>query len=500
MSLPIQRNLPMPDWQSSAILTRREALRHLGGGFGYLAFASLLAEEAIRSDSLARGAATETNSLAAKPPHFPPKAKRVIFLFMDGGPSQVDTFDPKPRLHVDHGKPCPIDISKLRITAPGDVGFLMESPFKFKKYGQSGIEVSEIFPHIASCVDDLCVIRSIMHEDANHPGARFLVLTGDRRFVRPSIGAWVTYGLGTENQNLPAFVAISVLPPDFGVDNYGSAFLPAIYEGTHISNIRNPIRNLQVDPDILALRRQELDAIQKMNRRHLDARQEDSRLSSRMETFELAYRMQSQSPEAFDVSKESAATKRLYGIGSEPTNRFGQQCLLARRLAEQGVRFVLLMNNEAPNGNQYARPWDSHDAIQGPHRELARWVDQPIAGLLKDLKSRGLLEDTLVIWGGEFGRLPTSQLQKTGQSLGRDHSPYGFTMWLAGGGVKGGMTYGMTDEFGLHAVQDKVHVHDLHATILHLLGLDHKKLTYRYSGRDFRLTDVRGEVVQNILA
>jgi hypothetical protein len=455
--------------------SRRQVLRGAGAGFGSLALAAILADEAS-------AAPPPTNPLAARPPHFPGRAKRVIFLFMPGGPSQVDTFDPKPRLTRDHGKPAP----KLYL---GQKRNLLASPWRFRKQGQSGLEVSELFPHIGSFIDHLCIIRSMVADDVNHPGGCLLMNTGERVATRPSLGAWVTYGLGTENQNLPGFVAIGPGPLIEGARQYGAGFLPAAYQGTFVSDLRNPIRNLKNDRVRPERQRRDLDALRQLNDLHRADRAEDTRLSARIESFELAYRMQSQAPDAFDLTRESEATKRCYGIDQEATAVFGRQCLLARRLVERGVRFVQLYHTTG--GFQ---PWDQHSDLKGGHEKNAMATDRPIAGLLQDLQARGLLDETLVIWGGEFGRTPTAQGQN-----GRDHHPYGFTMWLAGGGVRGGLAHGATDELGWDAVEDKVHVHDLHATILHLLGLDHEKLTYRYASRDYRLTDVYGNVVKNII-
>jgi hypothetical protein len=448
-------------------------LRVVGSGFGSVALAGLLADEA---------AAARPRAQAVQKPHFPPRARRVIFLFMPGGPSQVDTFDPKPRLQRDHGKPSP----RLYL---GERRKLLASPWKFKKHGQAGIEVSELFPHIAGCIDDICVLRSMVADDVNHPGGCLQMNTGERVFSRPSLGAWVTYGLGSENLNLPGFVAIGPGPLIEGARQYGASFLPAAYQGTFVSDLKNPIRNLknpQVGP---ARQRQELDALRELNRLHESRRAEDNRLSARIESFELGYRMQMQAPDAFDLDRDTASARKLYGLDDPATEVFGRQCLLARRLAERGVRFVQLYHTTG--GFQ---PWDQHSDLKGGHARNARATDRPIAALLRDLKARGLLEDTLVIWGGEFGRTPAAQ------GDGRDHHPYGFSMWLAGGGVRGGHVHGATDELGWDAALDKVHVHDLHATILHLLGLDHERLTYHYGGRDYRLTDVAGNVVKKVLA
>jgi Protein of unknown function (DUF1501) len=456
---------------------RREVLRRAGAGFGSMALAALLADE------VSAAAPTPANPLSPRPPHFPGRARRVIFLFMPGGPSQVDTFDPKPRLTRDHGKPAP----KLYL---GQQRKLLASPWRFRKQGESGLEVSELFPHVGSLIDHLCVIRSMVADDVNHPGGCLQMNTGERVATRPSLGAWVTYGLGTENQNLPGFVAIGPGPLIEGARQYGAGFLPAAYQGTFVSDLRNPIRNLKNDRVSPERQRRDLDALRRLNELYREDRAEDSRLSARIESFELAYRMQSQAPDAFDLTGETEATKRVYGLDQEATAVFGRQCLLARRMVERGVRFVQLYHTTG--GFQ---PWDQHADLKGGHARNALATDRPIAGLLRDLHARGLLDETLVIWGGEFGRTPTAERQD-----GRDHHPYGFTMWLAGGGVRGGLAHGATDEFGWDAVEDRVHVHDLHATILHLLGLDHEKLTYRHSGRDFRLTDVYGNVIKKIIA
>jgi hypothetical protein len=459
----------------AVLLNRRQMLRRAGAGFGSLALAALLADEAAALPS--------ANPLAPRAPHFSARAKRVVFLFMPGGPSQVDTFDPKPRLTQDNGKPSP----KLYL---GQKRNLLASPWKFRKQGQSGLEVSELFPHIGSCADRLCLIRSMVADDVNHPGGCLQMNTGERVATRPSLGAWVTFGLGTENQNLPGFIAIGPGPLIEGARQYGASFLPAAYQGTFVSDLKNPIRNLKNDRVGPDRQRRELDALRRLNDLHRADRDEDGRLTARIESFELAYRMQLQAPDAFDLTRETTATRRHYGIDQQATEVFGRQCLLARRLVERGVRFVQVYHTTG--GFQ---PWDQHSDLKGGHARNALATDRPIAGLLQDLEARGLLAETLVIWGGEFGRTPAAE-----GTNGRDHHPYGFTMWLAGGGVRGGVAYGATDEFGWDAVENRVHVHDLHATILHLLGLDHEKLTYRHSGRDYRLTDVYGNVVKGILA
>jgi hypothetical protein len=463
-------------------LSRRELLRRGGGGFAALALAGLLGEE-----SRALGADPH-NPLAVRAPHFPARAKRVIFLFMHGGPSQVDTFDPKPMLDRDDGKPLPFAKPRVVSSATGN---LLRSPFRFARHGASGIAVSELFPHLAGCVDDLCVIRSMHGSNSRHGGALLELHTGSDTFVRPSMGSWITYGLGTENQDLPGFITICPSFTHGGVNNWSSAFLPAVYQGTPIGGTGIPADRARI-PFITntttprGLQRLELDLIQELNRDHLDQSGADAALEGRIASFELAFRMQAAAPEVQEISGESAETLRLYGLDQEPTRDFGRQCLMARRFAERGVRFVQV---------SHSYKWDQHDALRRDIVRNAREVDQPIAGLIKDLKSRGLLDDTLVLWGGEFGRTPTSQGKD-----GRDHNPHGYTMWMAGGGVKPGLVHGLTDDYGYYAVDGKVHIHDLHATILHLMGLDHTKLTYRHAGRDFRLTDVHGEVVRELIA
>jgi hypothetical protein len=465
-------------------------LQQCGVGFGMLALAALLGEEEAAAQSLKSKIQNPKSfgPLAPKPPHFPARAKRVLFIFMHGGPSQVDTFDPKPLLIRDHGKPYPHAKPRVQFSQTGN---LLKSPWEFRKYGQSGIEVSDLFPHVGSCVDDLCVIRSIHADNTAHGGALLQLHTGSDTFVRPSIGSWITYGLGTENQSLPGFITICPTLGHGGVQNWSSAFLPAAYQGTPIGNASIPasraaisyIHNPETPRD---LQRMQLDLLKEMNEDQLKHFGVDPQLEGRIQAFELAFRMQTETPELMDLSKESKATLELYGINEQPTDNFGRQCLLARRFIEKDVRFVQVT---------HSYKWDQHGDLRNGHGNNAKEVDKPIAGLLKDLKARGLLEDTLVWWGGEFGRTPTAQGDD-----GRDHNPHGFSMWLAGGGVKPGTVYGATDDYGYYAVENKVHIHDLHATILHLLGLNHEKLTYRYGGRDFRLTDVYGNVVKGILA
>jgi Protein of unknown function (DUF1501) len=463
---------------SPAAMNRRQMLAQFAHGFGLLALGGLFAQES-QAGAPVVGAAFDP--LAVKPPHHPPRAKRVIFLFMDGGPSQLDLFDPKPRLTRDHGKPLPFEKPKLARTTTEN---LMASPFKFRKCGSSDIEVSELLPHIGSCIDEICVIRSLTADNINHPNACLQMTTGEQVFSRPSIGSWVMYGLGSENQNLPGFVAVCTGGQDAAL--WGSSFLPAAYQGTRIADLNKPIANLGNARLPVLRQRRQLDIVNRLNGIHRRGREEDSRLEARIQSFELAFRMQMQAPDAFNINAESRDVHHLYGIDDQRSEAFGKQCLLARRLVERGVRFVQLISPVN---------WDHHTGIRTALPANCAATDRPIAGLLTDLKARGLLEDTLVIWGGEFGRTPVAQ-----KGDGRDHHPFGFTMWLAGGGVKGGTVHGATDEFGWYSVDKKVHVHDLHATILHLLGLDHERLTYRYSGRDYRLTDVHGNVAKEIIA
>jgi hypothetical protein len=462
-------------------LSRRQWLLRTGGGMGLVGLSAVLADAGL----LAAPASTAAplNPLAPKPPHFAPRAKRLIFLFMNGGPSHVDTFDPKPELTKHAGEPLPDSFptkNSRRRTAR-----LLASPFKSQPHGESGIEVSELFPHLASCIDDLCVIRSMHTDNPNHEPGLLLMNTGNPQPIRPSMGSWLTYALGSENQNLPGYVVLCPGKPVVGPYLWSNSFLPGVHQGTHINNssvapetIIRDVRNRYLSA---ASQREQLDLLQAMNRLHQSGRQDDA-LEARIASLEMAYRMQDEAREAFDLSRETEATRQQYGPGE-----FANACLLARRLAERGVRVVQIYY-----GNN--QPWDDHKDI-GNHRDHAHKSDRPIAALLKDLKSRGLFDETLVVWGGEFGRTPMSEGDK-----GRDHHALGFSMWLAGGGVKRGCVYGATDEFGFAAVENPVHVYDLQATILHLLGLDHERLTYRYSGRDIRLTDVFGNVVHEILA
>ena len=472
---------------NTPLFSRRDALRQLGCGFGYLAMSGLAAQSAR--------AAVAANPLAPRAPHFPPKAKRVIFLFMQGGVSQVDSFDYKPRLIADDGKMMDFDDARsIAKTGKGATQRVMKPMWEFRQRGQSGLWVSELFPEMARHADKLCVIRSMHTDGVAHGPATLFLHTGTTNFIRPAMGAWVNYGLGTMNENLPGFVSISPSLGNGGPRNYGNAFLPAVYQGTALGRSglaakETMFRNIVPGRSPEDARRQ-FDLLRELNAEQLRAKPGDSELEAVIASYELAWRMQGRAPDAVDLSKESPETLALYGIGDAATDNFGRECLMARRLCEAGVRYVQV--NYGDNSNNPA--WDQHSNLP-KHADHARAVDKPVAGLLTDLKERGLLEDTIVWWGGEFGRTPYAEKNGTG----RDHNPGGFSVWLAGGGVKPGIAYGETDEFGHHAVVDKVHMHDLHATILHQLGLDHEKLTYRYDGRDFRLTDVHGSVVREIL-
>lgn len=459
--------------------TRRQMLQQSSLGFGSLALASLLAKNASAAG-------------ASFAPHHRPKAKRIIFLFMKGGPSQIDTFDYKPKLQQSDHKPFPFEKPRVQFAPTGD---LLASPWKFKQYGECGIAVSELFPHVAECVDDLCIINSMHGSNPAHGGACLKIHTGSDTFVRPSMGSWVTYGLGTENANLPGFITICPTLAHGGTKNWGSAFLPARYAGTPLGNASVSseaarVKYIHNAIQTKAAQRRQLDLTQSLNQGFLDATGPNAELEARINSFELAFRMQTEMPDALDLSVESQATHALYGIDNPVTANFGRQCLMARRFAEHGVRFV-----QVTHSNSEVQ-WDQHGNLRKGHEQNSAEVDKPIAGLLRDLKSRGLLDETLVLWGGEFGRTPTCQGK--GHD-GRDHNPEGFTMWMAGGGVRGGIQVGATDEYGYYAVENKVHVHDLHATMLHLLGLDHLRLTHRHAGRDFRLTDVAGEVVDGVI-
>ena len=466
-------------------ITRRRALKNVACGFGYLALAGLLGQRTNAA----------SNSLAPRLPHFAPRAKRVIFIFMQGGPSQVDTFDYKPLLNERDGQMLPFDDARViaNTRQRGTAQRILNSPWSFSQHGQSGRWVSELFPHMARHVDDLCFIHSLQTEGVAHGPATLFLHCGATTLIRPSMGAWINYGLGTENENLPGFVTVGPSAGNGGARNYGPAFLPPVYQGTALGRAGAPateatIRNLA---PATAEARRRFDFIRELNAEQLKRHSGDRELEAVIQSFELAWRMQSHAPNVLDLAGESAATLSLYGIGEKPTDDFGRQLLMARRLCESGVRYV-----QVTYGDNTANPaWDQHSNLP-KHADHARAVDKPIAGFLADLKQRGLLEDTLVWWGGEFGRTPYAEKNGTG----RDHNPGGFTVWLAGGGVKPGFAFGETDEWGHHAIKDKVHMHDLHATVLHLLGLNHEQLTYRYDGRDFRLTDVHGNVINEIIA
>ncbi len=479
----------MPHQNPRLPFSRREMLRRAGTGFGTLGLASVLAEAGSLSALAAEATSAGSASLLPKAPHFLPKAKRIIQLFMPGGPSQVDTFDYKPEIKKYQGqRPGLVDRKSLRNTSNG----LFPSPFGFKQYGQCGKWVSDIFPHVAECVDDICFIHSMHTDIPEHAGAILMMNLGCLQPSRPSMGSWLVYGLGTENQNLPGFVALSPRAQPRGrMANWGNAFLPGAYGGTYVNIAQMKsdaiLRDLKNANLPRAEQRRQVDLLSRLNQIDLERQHSDQQLEASIQAMEMAFRMQFAVPEAFDLSRESKATRDLYG-----ESEYAKGCLLARRLIERGVRMVQV----SLSIDDYDIAWDTgHENIVDGHAKLAKACDQGIAALIKDLKARGLFEDTLLIWGGEFGRAPTSEGAK-----GRDHDHYGFTTWLAGGGVKGGYSHGNTDQFGLSAVEDRVHVHDLHATILHLMGLDHKQLTYRYSGRDFRLTDVHGEVVKQVLA
>ena len=458
-------------------VSRRQLLKSSAAGFGSLALAGLLAEDAA------------ADALSPRPPQFAAKAKSVIFLFMHGGPSQVDTFDYKPLLERDNGKPLPFP--KPRVVSSG-TGNLLKSPWKFQQHGECGARVSELFPHVGACADDLCIINSMHGSNSRHGAALLELHTGSDTFIRPSMGSWITYGLGTENQDLPGYISMCPTLTHGGVNAYSSSFLPAHYQGTPLGNASIPSDQAKIpfidnaDGTPRELQRMELDLLREFNVSRLDKTGPDDQLEARINSFELAFRMQAAAPGLQDISDESQSTQKSYGLDNATTKNFGRQCLMARRFIEQGVRFVQCT---------HSYKWDQHGNLKNGHSSNAMEVDQPIAGLLKDLKTRGLLDDTLVLWGGEFGRTPVAQ-----GTDGRDHNPQGFSMWMAGGGIRGGLTYGKTDDYGYYAVEDKVHFHDLHATMLHLLGIDHLKLTYRYAGRDFRLTDIHGEVVHEIIA
>jgi hypothetical protein len=462
-------------------ISRRQLLQQAGTGLGLLGLAALFADADDTTPPDPR------NPLAPRPPHFAAKAKHVIHIYLNGGPSQVDTFDPKPLLTRYAGQMIPAG----NLTTERPTGNALPSPFRFRKYGKSGIEVSEIFEKTAAHIDDICLIRSMYANTPNHEQSMRLMNCGDERLSRPSMGAWINYGIGSQNRNLPGFIAMCPGLPVADTSNWRSAFLPGIYQGTHIdtrrTSVNDLIENIRNPWVSRTDQRRQLDLLAELNRRHQLPRAEDAGLEARIQSFELAYRMQMEATNAFDISREPLHLRDAYGSHVQ-----GRQLLIARRLIERGVRFVQCYHGDV-------QPWDSHDNIEVNHRRLGREVDGAIAALLTDLKRLGLLEETLVIVGGEFGRTPAVELAGGRPAMGRDHNHWGYTIALAGGGVKGGYVHGATDEFGYRAVENRVHVHDLHATILHLLGFDHERLTYRYAGRDFRLTDVHGHVVSEIL-
>jgi hypothetical protein len=478
---------PLPHRESP--VSRRDFLARAGGGCGLLALASLMEAESV---AYAAGSERIPNPLAPKPPHFTPRAKSVIWIFIDGGPSHVDLFDPKPELAKLHGQPLPSSF-KRPVTAMGRTAHtpLLASKRKFRQHGQCGAWVSDWYPEIATCVDDLAIIRSCHADGLNHVGSVCQMNTGSVLGGRPCLGSWSLYGLGSPSENLPGYIVLLDYPedPPGGSRNWSTGFIPATFQGTRFREGPAPV--LHLEPDRLTdkpRQRAKLDLIQELNRLHRRGREEDDELDARIAAYELAYQMQASAPEAVDFSQETEETKRLYGMDHKETERMGRNCLLARRLVERGVRFVQLYSGSGSK-------WDAHSDVEGNHGRYCRESDKPIAGLLKDLRRRGLLESTLVVWGGEFGRTPMSE-----SGNGRDHNPYGFTIWLAGGGIRGGLSFGATDDLGLYAVEDKVHVHDIHATILHCLGLDHRRLTFFHNGRDERPTVNGGKVIQKVLA
>ena len=470
--------------------TRREMLTRCANGFGAVALSKFLADDAVGSTRVP--ASGSPSPLAPQQPDFAPRARSVIVLYMDGGPSQVDTFDPKPRLTRDHGRPFAVEVDTKTLQF-NNMGTTFGCPWKFRRYGECGTPVSELFPHVAQHVDDLAVIRSMISAFPEHTNANYFLHTGHGIQGRPSMGSWITYGLGSECRDLPGFIVLNggLIPPG-GLDCFNSGFLPASYQGSILAATETPVANIRPIEPRPELQRSKLDLLAELDGLRLEQVGANDAMESAITNYELAFRMQSAVPELTDLSKESAATKRMYGLDAdfENTRTFGRICLLARRLVERGVRFVELT---CPSGN--GDRWDQHSGLVDGHTKNALTVDQPIGALLADLKARGLLDETLVVWGGEFGRTPFAQ-----GSDGRDHNPFGFSMWLAGGGIRGGITYGETDEFGYKVVDKPVEIHDLHATILHLLGVDHWKQTYHFSGRDFRLTDVHGDVLWDIIA
>ena len=477
-----------PNGPDTRPMNRRSFLRNAGAGFGMVALSAMLAEDGLLAGEPDAAAA---DPLAPKLPPSEARAKRVIFLFMSGGPSHLETFDPKPELQRLHGERLPESFGMVKTRRAVGKNKLLATKRMFRKCGQSGIEVSDLFPNLATCVDDICLLRGCYGDSVTHPESVYLMNTGSILMGRPSLGAWVAYGLGTENRNMPAF---AVLPDPAGwvkggAPAWGNGYLPAPYQGTVLRGGPSPILHLQPPRGITeSQQRRALDFINRLNQEHLARHADETELAARIASYELAFRMQRNATEVVDVARETEATRRLYGLDRPEAAEFGLRCLLARRMVERGVRFVQLYCGDS-NG------WDAHTDIEGNHRKLCAQSDRPIAGLLKDLKARGLLDSTLVIWGGEFGRTPMTE-----GTSGRDHNPHGFCMWLAGGGVKGGQVIGATDAVGLRAAEDKTHVHDIHATILRLLGFNHRKLTFRHNGRNERLTDNSGHVIEKALA
>lgn len=464
-------------------MTRRQMLANCANGFGALALAGLLGDSAYG----AQPPSAPMNPLAPRVPQFKAKTKSVIFLFMDGGPSHVDTFDPKPRLTSENGQPMKMAIQPSQFNARGAI---MKSPWEFRPYGKSGTQVSDLFPHVGTCVDDMTVIRSMVSDHPEHTAANFFLHSGSGMQGRPSMGAWATYGLGTACQDLPGFIVLNsgMIPPG-GIDCFTNGFLPASYQGSLFREGSNPVADVQRTEPTQAAQEAKLALLRKLDGGGMSRLGHDDTVEAAIANYELAYRMQMAVPDLMDFKGETEATRKMYGLDESHTEIYGHQCLLARRLVERGVRFIELLC-PSTGGDR----WDQHGGLKQGHENNAVAIDKPISGLLKDLKSRGLLDSTLVVWAGEFGRTPFAQ------GDGRDHNPFGFSVWMAGGGVKGGAVYGATDEYGYYAIENKVTIHDLHATMLHLLGMDHKKLTYRFSGRDMRLTDVYGDVIHGILA
>ena len=479
-------------------LSRRQLFQLAGGGAGMLGLTTLLGDEGLLGSSAVAANRTANNPLAAKAAHFPARAKRVIWIFVNGGPSHVDTWDYKPELAKQDGKTLD-GFDRFTGFFANAVGGLMKSPFEFQQHGECGKWVSSIFPHLSQHVDKMAFIHSGHTKSNNHSPALFMMNTGYTQMGYPCVGSWVTYGLGSENSDLPAFVVMSDpkgrgLPKGYSL-NWGAGFLPSVYQGSWLKPQGVAIDNLQPATELSGDHRQrrQLDLLATLNGMHLQPREQEKDLAARIESFELAYRMQTAAPEALDVNSEPEHIRQLYGLDDKRCAHFAKQCITARRMVERGVRFVQIYSG----GMENQRSWDGHNDIQGNHSGFAAETDQPVAALLEDLSQRGLLDETLIVWGGEFGRLPVAQ---KGSKPGRDHNPHAFTYWLAGGGVKGGTTYGATDEVGHKAAVDKIDIHDLHATILHLLGLEHKRLTFRHNGRDFRLTDVEGRVIHNVIA